>query len=109
MAQKQLTPSMQAHAAALFERADRWARGVRNRDGRAFVVFTSSRLDKAGRPVLYYTATDGSGCTCPSYYHRGMCAHAEACRLEAEAARAKVGPRRSRYDELMANHLVDAF
>jgi hypothetical protein len=100
MATNMVTDSMRAHAEVLLERSDRWARGVRNSDGRAFVLFTSSRQGKDGRPVLYYTAPDGSACTCPSYYHRGACSHAEACRLDAEAAREKVARKRPSYSEL---------
>lgn len=107
----QVTPSMAAHAQVLLERATTWARGYDTRTGRQFVIFTSSRC-KDGQPVLYYTAVDGSGCSCKSYLYRGACSHAEATRLDAEQAREKVGPRRATYDELFRGsgfELTDAF
>lgn len=103
MAAPVYTPSMEAKAAILLEQAQTWARGVRNSDGLAFVVFTSSKPQ-----TIYYTTE--SACSCPSFFHRGACSHQLAVKREAEAARAAVGPRRATYAELMAAQgLVDAF
>jgi hypothetical protein len=105
-----VTDSMRAHAEVLLERSDRWARGYDTRNGRAFVIFTSSKIGQDGQPILYYARPDGSGCTCKGYLWRGVCSHSEACRLDAEAAREKVARKRPSYRELMAAQgLVDAF
>lgn len=97
------TSSMEARAAVLVGQAQTWARGVRHRDGLAFVVFASS---KPG--TVYYTTE--SGCTCPSYWHRGACSHVLAVQVEARQARAAVGPRAlDRMNELFDRQLVDAF
>lgn len=109
MASPVYTASQQAHAQVLLERSKRWARGVRNRDGLAFVTFASSRLGKDGQPV-YYRATE-SACNCPSFNYRLACSHQLAVKIEAEQARESVGPRSAldRMNELMSAQLVDAF
>jgi hypothetical protein len=99
---------MEAYAAVLLTRSDRWARGRDNRTGRQFVMFTSSRRTKDGKPIYHKTLVDGSGCTCDGYFHRGMCSHALACQIDTERAREQA-TRRPSYDELMDRHLVDAF
>ena len=106
---KMVTPTMKAHAEVLLARSARWARGIDKRRNVAFVTFTSSKLDRDGNPILYYTRCDGGACTCHSYRHRGMCCHAEACRLEAEAAREAACRPRTMLDELLDQHLVSAF
>jgi hypothetical protein len=78
------TPSMQAHAEVLLERASRWARGIDKSNGQAFVTFTSSRTDREGNPIYHKTHAAGLGCTCPSWLHRGSCSHALACQIDAE-------------------------
>lgn len=111
MATAEITASMRAHAQVLLERSEKWARGYDTRNGRQFVVFTSSR-SKDGQPVLYYTGAAGDGCTCPSFLYRSACSHAEACRLEAEKARSAVGPKRASYEEIFQGsgfELTDAF
>lgn len=101
-ARNMVTDSMRAQAQVLLSRSHKWARGYDTRNGRQFVIFTSSRQQPDGRPVLYYTGIAGDGCTCKSYLYRGACSHAEACRLEAERAR-EVAARKPKatYDQLM--------
>lgn len=78
------TPSMQAQATVLLERASRWARGTRNRDGLPIVLFVSSRTDAAGNPIYWKTRADGLGCDCPSWLYRGACSHALACQMDTQ-------------------------
>jgi hypothetical protein len=52
MAVKGYTPSMQAHADTLLARSSKWARGVRNSDGLAFVLFVGSQAGPDGQRVL---------------------------------------------------------
>lgn len=105
---QQVTPSMQAHAQALLARSRKWARGVRTRDGLAFVTFTSSRMNAHGLPIYYYSSE--RGCTCPGHRNRGICAHVVAIRMEAEQAREAVGPKpRTTLEALMDKHLTSAF
>jgi hypothetical protein len=108
MATTLVTPSMQAHADVLLHRSERWARGVDNEKGVAFFLFVSSRTDREGRPIYHKTTRDGSGCTCPSYYHRGICAHALAAQRAAERARAQAAKPSKRYEDLWPDN-VDAF
>jgi hypothetical protein len=77
-AQTQNTSSMMAHAAALLAEP-RWARGVRNRDGRPVFLFAS----RATGSVCYFA--DVEFCSCPSFRHRGLCAHVVAIRERDEA------------------------
>jgi hypothetical protein len=101
MARAEVTASMTAHAQVLLERSSRWARGYDTRNGRQFVVFTSSR-SRDGQPVLYYTGAAGDGCTCKGFLYRGACSHAEACRIEAEQAREAVGSKpRAKLEDLL--------
>lgn len=88
MAQTQYTDSQRARAAALLEQVQTWTRGRRKRDGRAFVLFASSKPGHA-----YYTAVDGSACTCQGYFHRGACSHALACQLDTAQARERAARR----------------
>jgi predicted nucleic acid-binding Zn finger protein len=67
-----------AHAAALLTEP-RWARGVRNRDGRPVFLFASRTTGS----VVYFA--DVQFCSCPSYQHRGLCAHVVAVRERDEA------------------------
>jgi hypothetical protein len=78
MAQTQNTSSMMAHAAALLAEP-RWARGVRNRDGRPVFLFAS----RSTGSVCYFA--DVEACSCPSYNFRGLCAHVVAVRERDEA------------------------
>lgn len=99
MATAIITDSMKAQAQVLLERSSRWARGTRNSDGQAFVLFTSSRTDRDGNPIYHRTHAAGQGCTCPSWQHRGACSHALACQMDAERReRAASKPRRSYAD-----------
>jgi hypothetical protein len=100
------TASMDAYASVLLARSARWARGYRNSDGLQFVLFASSRTLSDGTPI--YHMTSQTGCTCDGYRFRGGCSHVLAVAREAERAREQV-TRRATYEELMDNHLVDAF
>lgn len=97
------TASQRARAASLVETAQTWTRGTRKLDGLAFVLFPSSKPGHA-----YYTTCDGSACTCQGFFYRGACSHALACKMETEQSRERM-TRRPTYDELMDDHLVDAF
>jgi hypothetical protein len=103
---RKTTTAMEAHAQVLLARSHKWAEGTEVETGRAFYLFASSRTDPEGRPMYHRTARDGSACTCPSYYHRGACSHAEACRLAAERAREAVGPKRASYSELFSDEAL---
>lgn len=104
-----VTESMRAYANILLSKSERWARGVDNEKGVAFVMFASSRTDREGRPMYHQTGRDGSICSCPGFMHRGICSHALAVRQEAEQARERAATPKRRYEDLMDNHLVDAF
>ena len=80
MATKLYTRYQKDHADVLVQRAKFWTRGVRKSDRLAFVIFPSSRAT-AEKPTAYYTTE--RGCTCPSFYHRGSCAHELAVRTVA--------------------------
>lgn len=110
MAQRMITPAMQAHADTLLSRSAKWARGIDNRSHRAFVCFSSSRVDSKGQPIYWRTAVDGSSCQCPGWLYRGICAHSVACKAEAERAREAVSRKpKHTYEELYGTDLVDAF
>ncbi len=104
----QVTRSMQEHADVLIARSHTWAEGIRHADGLHTYQFSSSRQRKDGSYAMYFASE--LGCTCPSFWHRGQCAHVVAIRQVADRAReaAAVKPR-ARYEELMDNHLVSAF
>lgn len=104
----QITRSMAEHAETLIARSHKWAEGIRHADGLRTYQFSSSRQRKDGSYAMYMASE--LGCTCPSYFHRGECAHVVAIRRVAERAReaAAVKPRVS-LDELLDNQLVDAF
>lgn len=105
-----VTAAMQAHATVLLARSARWARGIDNRSHRAFVCFSSSRVDREGQPIYWRTAVDGSLCSCTGWLHRGICAHAVACKAEAERAREAVARKPTHtYEELYGSDLTDAF
>lgn len=109
MATAMVTDSMRAYAQVLLSKSAKWARGVDNEKGVAFVLFTSSRVDREGKPIYHKTIRDGSGCTCTGYLYRGICSHALACQWEAEQARERMARPRVTLDELYDNHLVSAF
>jgi hypothetical protein len=104
--QPMVTDSMRAYARVLLSKSPKWARGVDHEKGVAFVMFTSSRVDKDGKPIYHKTRCDGAFCNCPGFYHRGVCSHALACRWEAEQAREDFA-RPTVYESLYGN--VDAF
>jgi hypothetical protein len=101
-----VTDSMRAYARVLLSKSPKWARGVDREKGVAFVMFTSSRTDKDGKPTYHKTRCDGNGCTCRGYLYRGVCSHALACRWEAAEARESFALIKT-YDEVYGN--VDAF
>lgn len=96
MTQKLYTRYQKDHADVLVQRARFWTRGVRKSDRLAFIVFPSSRAT-ADKPTAYYA--NERGCTCPSFYHRGSCAHELAVRIEAEQARAAFAAPTEQYDD----------
>ena len=113
MATKTSMTASEAHAEILLSRSHKWAEGVEPSTGRAFYLFTSSKTDRDGAPVIYRTARDGSGCTCKSYWYRGSCCHSIAASRAAEQAREKVGYRRGYRDLFPSDEydqpLTDAF
>lgn len=87
-----VTPSMRAHADILLSEP-RWSEGVRNRDGRPVFLFAA----RTTGAVVYFT--DSAACSCPSFAHRGLCAHVvavseRAAEADIEAAFASVAFRR---------------
>lgn len=90
------TPSMLASALKHYEEREAWTRlrvHVRGKTMMAVVVFQSSKKDKEGRPLVHRTREDF--CSCPGFgYHRGVCAHWIALRMEIEQARRLAGMRR---------------
>lgn len=98
-APRMVTPAMREHAAVLLSRSATWARGTAQlpTGGRvAFVMFSSSRTDKAGQPIYHRTARDGHFCSCPGYAYRSICCHVVAVKADAEAA---VRPPAVRYED----------
>ena len=65
---------MAVRAAELAESAHLWAHGRSKLDGTGFYLVPGSTPG-----VAHYA--NSFGCTCPSYRHRGVCAHNEACKL----------------------------
>lgn len=110
--QRQTITASEARARVLLENAASWARGTATTTtGETIGVVLFASGSRPG--VVYMTRCDGAAgaCTCPAA-QRGFreCCHVRAVRMEAEAARAAVGPRRATYAELMAAQgLVDAF
>jgi hypothetical protein len=96
MTQKLYTRYQKDHADVLLSRSKFWTWGRRKRDGLSFVVFPSSRAT-AEKPIAYYTTA--SACSCPSFQHRGSCAHELSVRMEAEQARAAFSARAEQYDD----------
>ncbi len=91
-----VTDSMNASATALLAERLTWVRGRRRSDSRAFYLFPSSD----GR-TAYYTAIDGSGCTCKGYLWRGVCSHAVAAQRDTHRVRAEADrPARKSYGDL---------
>lgn len=82
----QFTSSMQAHAEVLVSRRSRWCKGQRNSDGAPMFLFSSSRTDTEGRPIIHRTRADGGYCSCPSFEFRQACSHALAVRMAKEQA-----------------------
>lgn len=97
-----VTPTMQDHADILLARAEKWARGRRNRDGLEFILFASSRTLADGTPIMNMTRADGIACTCPGHRHRDICAHVIAVREHnrRQAQAVQAGRRQTTYTDL---------
>ena len=69
-----VTPAVHQRAEQLAERIPLMARGHSKLDGCGFYVIPSSTKPQT---VAYYSSD--LGCTCPSFRHRGVCCHQQAC------------------------------
>ena len=76
MATPIVTPHIRQRAEQLAEQAPTWPRGRSKVDGRAFYVIPSSSKPET---VAHYA--NHLGCSCPSFRHRGVCCHQQACLL----------------------------
>lgn len=101
MAQAQRISSSEARARVLLENAANWSRGTAiTATGETIGVVLFASGSRPG--VVYMTRCDGrGGCSCPAY-QKGYreCCHMRAVRVEAEQARAAVGPKRASYSDL---------
>jgi len=61
MATTMVTDSMRAYAQVLLSKSSKWARGIDHERGVAFVMFTSSRVDKDGKPIYHRRAVMAMG------------------------------------------------
>lgn len=110
MATAIVTDTMRQHADVLLARADRWARGRRNRDGLEFVLFASSRTLADGTPIYNMTRSDARGCTCKSWLYRSACSHALAVQTfnerKVQIERQAVQPSKWHYCERKCGELL---
>lgn len=94
------TPSMLASALKHYEERDTWTRLHVRTAGRpttVVVIFESSKRDAEGRPLVHRTTE--LWCSCDGFqYHRQMCSHLLAVRMEAEQVRRQM-TRRPRQHE----------
>ncbi len=103
MSQPTYTPSMLASALMHYERRATWTRIVNSKTRIAYVVFEGSTNNpKTSKPWVYYTARDGSSCSCRGYeYHGRVCSHSIAVLMDVAQARrlaARRAPRHERAD-----------
>lgn len=102
MATEVYPDGMHAHADILLSRSDKWAVSTVHATGLVYYTFTSSRVDKHGKPIYYHTVRGNGFCDCPGYAWRRTCSHSIAVKREAEIAReAAVRKPRPSYDQMM--------